>query len=144
MHATPIPVPAGVTVDTYRCIFGTTLILIKIDCECARASIEEATNRDAVPAHSLSDVPDDASNTNGGGANGGTSEAQTEPTQEPQASLSNGREHDGLDANSRMAVAAKISAARALARALAEEQQAAVTAARLAAEHSMDDEEIQR
>ena len=125
-------------------VSGATLILIIIDCDCARASIEEATNRGAVPAHSLSDAPDDASNTNGGGADGSTSEAQPEPLQDPQASLSNGREHDGMDANSRMAVAAKISAARALARALAEEQQAAVTAARLAAEHSMDDEEIQR
>lgn len=43
-----------------------------------------------------------------------------------------------------MAVAAKISAARALARKLSEEKQAAVAAARAAAEHSLDEEEIDR
>ncbi|CAL8472333.1 g11876 [Coccomyxa elongata] len=44
----------------------------------------------------------------------------------------------------RMAVAAKISAARALARKLSEEKQAAVAAARAAAENSLDEDEIDR
>ena len=44
----------------------------------------------------------------------------------------------------RMAVAAKISAARALARKLCDEKQAAVAAARAAAEHSLDEEDIER
>ena len=44
----------------------------------------------------------------------------------------------------RQAVAAKISAARALARRLSEEKQAAMLAARLAAEHAMNEEEIDR
>lgn len=44
----------------------------------------------------------------------------------------------------RMAVAAKISAARALARKLCEEKEAAMAAARAAAEHSLDEEEIER
>lgn len=43
-----------------------------------------------------------------------------------------------------MAVAAKISAARALARKLCEEKEAAMAAARAAAEHSLDEEEIDR
>ena len=43
-----------------------------------------------------------------------------------------------------MAVAAKISAARALARKLSKEKQATVAAARAAAENSLDEEEIDR
>ncbi|KAL3139315.1 hypothetical protein ABBQ38_003653 [Trebouxia sp. C0009 RCD-2024] len=48
----------------------------------------------------------------------------------------------GSERDQRKAIAAKISAARALARKLAEEKQAAVNAAKQAAEHSMDEEEI--
>ena len=44
----------------------------------------------------------------------------------------------------RQAVAAKISAARALARKLSEEKQAAMSAARLAADEAMNEEEIDR
>ena len=48
------------------------------------------------------------------------------------------------DREARRAVAAKISAARALARKLSEEKQAAVTAAKLAADQSMDEAELDR
>lgn len=55
-----------------------------------------------------------------------------------------GLQRAGSGGDARAAVAAKISAARALARRLSEEKQAAVTAARLAAERSMDEAELDR
>ncbi len=69
-------------------------------------------------------------------------------TQSKPNTSSNGAEPSvqsaGSDREARQAVAAKISAARALARKLSEEQQAAVTAAKLAAEQAMDESEIDR
>ena len=72
-----------------------------------------------------------------------TAETETQPsTASNGAEPSLQRTDSGRQA--RQAVAAKISAARALARKLSEEQQAAVTAAKLAAEQAMDEGEIDR
>jgi len=54
------------------------------------------------------------------------------------------RELQRSASEARLAVAAKISAARALARKLSEEKQAAVAAARAAAEQTLDEEDIDR
>ncbi len=72
-----------------------------------------------------------------------TADTETEASAAPNgAQPSLQRADSGREA--RQAVAAKISAARALARKLSEEQQAAVTAAKLAAEQAMDESEIDR
>ena len=73
--------------------------------------------------------------------------AAAETESKPGAS-SNGAEprlqRTGSGREARQAVAAKISAARALARKLSEKKQAAMSAARLAAEQAMNEEEIDR
>ena len=69
-------------------------------------------------------------------------------TEAKESSSGNGAEAslpqiDG-DREARKAIAAKISAARALARKLFEEKQSTVSAAKMAAEQAMDEEEIDR
>ena len=73
--------------------------------------------------------------------------AAAETESKPGASSNGAKprlQRTGSDREARQAVAAKISAARALARKLSEEKQAAMSAARLAAEQALDEEEIDR
>ena len=72
-----------------------------------------------------------------------TAETETQPSAAKNGAEPSEQRADG-GRQARQAVAAKISAARALARKLSEEQQAAVTAAKLAAEQAMDEGEIDR
>ncbi len=76
------------------------------------------------------------------------SNRSTARTKSKQGSSDNGAgaslQRADSDREARHAVAAKLSAARTLARKLSEEKQAAVAAAKLAAEESMDEAELDR